>query len=186
MEQGGFDFRKPSERREARRFEPPPWEQEAFEELRRQRTAAEAEQVAKETKGAAAEAAAEEMIEPQAEAGEPQSQVEVAAKPAADAMDSASGTAGQIELDDARVLEMMAGLAAESPRSSTMATHLMMWLGALIALFGLGLMVWGWVLMARAQGSARTLSLVLVVMGLAYIGVGASMGYRALKERGVL
>ena len=45
MADDGVDFRTP-ERREAKQFEPPPWEREQFEELERKRAEREAQQAA--------------------------------------------------------------------------------------------------------------------------------------------
>ncbi|HET6350639.1 MAG TPA: hypothetical protein VFG89_00715 [Coriobacteriia bacterium] len=191
MDQGGFDFRKPSDRREARRFEPPPWEQEAFEALKLKREEAEAreaEQLAEAVK------AAEHAVQPVPVA--PAQQPVPVQMPAQDAVEDATRPQAVVapmdeppkkaEVDEARMIEMMAGLAVETPRSRSMAMSVTLGVGGFLTLLGVGLSVWGVMQTAKAEGPGRTLSMMLVVMGLAYAAVGVSLGYRALKERGVL
>jgi len=191
MDQGGFDFRKPSGRRETRRFEPPPWEQEAFETLKRKREEAEvleAEQRAEAARAAepvAQQDPAEPPLQQPAAPGPAQTLVAEATLPQA-AVAATAEEPKKAEIDEARMLEMMAGLAVETPRSRSRALSVSLGVGGFLALLGVGLTVWGVMQTAKAEGSGRTLSMMLVVMGLAYAAVGVSLGYRALKERGVL
>ncbi len=102
MADDGFDFHPP-ERREAKRFEPPPWEREAFEELERRR---------------AEQKAAEQTAAAELEVAAPTQKVEAAApdQETPGAKVEVGPPEGDPRLDESEVAEMLAGLSAEEPR----------------------------------------------------------------------
>ncbi len=167
MDDQGFDFRKPTERREPKRFEPPPWEREAFERLGRAK-----DEEPPVSEGGAAPGA-----------GGPDGD-----RPAA----TVESGAGRRQLSEAEVLELLAGLAAEEPDARAPATQVT--LGASIVLLPIGVLLvfWGMAALARAgvaasgAGIARTGAVTLLVFGAGFIGSTVWLLYRLMKQRGVL
>ncbi|MDZ4168397.1 MAG: hypothetical protein U1E26_01910 [Coriobacteriia bacterium] len=175
MDDQGFDFRKESDRREPKRFEPPPWERDAFEELQLRR-AVEPDQAPEAAGAAGAPEAAEVVVvvEPTASSPEPEA-------PA-----TRSGPS------DAEVTELLAGLAAQEPDVAAPAVQVT--IGASIVLLPIGVMMlfWGMAALAKAAsaqagaGVARTGAAVLIVFGAGFVGSAFWLIYRLLKQRGDL
>lgn len=205
MSDGGFDFRPPPPRREARRFEPPPWERDQFEKLARER--AEQEKAELDAALAAAEIAAAARPAQEADpasgptpeevqSGSPQAGVERAAEgeidrgpvAAAEAKAAAVLEVPKVELDDKQVALMMLDLRAEEPVSLQAAWAVNLGAGGIVGLVGLVIGVWGIVALAnRNLGTTGTLGgMVLVAFGVGFVAIGGWLIYKALRQRGVL
>jgi len=169
VEDQGFDF-KPGQKREAKRFEPPPWERDAFERLQRGR-----------------ELEAEPTPAPEAPAAQAAEEPENVAEGRADAW--AEDRAQGAQPDEATMTEMLADLAAQEPPASR--DYLGVSIGAALILGALGgmLVVWG---MAALVSAGRTgwmgqvSGVGLGLFGAFFFGMGVWLLYRTLKQRGVL
>ena len=175
MDEQGFEFQEKS-RREARKFEPPPWEQDAFEQLNRER------EKPAEDPGAPAQAEAP-GTEPPAQAGEAEEPTEERVSRQEDRREKEAGG----ELDEGRVLEMLAALTAEEPRETYDKVSYVV--GAGIAVLGAVLIFWGMAALASARATGAMGFLAgagLFAFGALFIGMGVWLVYRTLKQRGVL
>lgn len=190
----GFDFGG-AKRREAKRFEPPPWEKDAFEELERKRAeeaqAAEAlrakelaDRTAAEEAGpatterAAAPADASSAIEPEAGKSERQ------ASHPAEAGGEAAG-----ELDDKQVAEMLAGLAAEEAPVASKAWMVAIASSIVIGAIGGMLIIWAMAALVSSPDSGATgmiAGMVLLVFGAGFVFGALWLAVRTLRQRGVL
>ena len=180
MDEQGFDF-KPSERREPKPYEPPPWERDAFEELQR----------------AQPEKSVVPAKEPEQEGAEsvaPQEPASSAASEQSSAPDDQIAEAAAVgperpALDEARVIEMLSELSAEEPAKPN--EYFAVGFGAGLVLVAIGgvLIVWG---MAALVSSRQTgwvgqwSGAGLGMFGVFFMGMGVWMLYRTLKQRGVL
>jgi membrane-bound ClpP family serine protease len=170
-----FDFKPPPPRREARRFEPPPWERDQFEQRERE---LEAQRKAEQE---AAEAEAEEQGVAQAATESEQDahgmQPGVSAEPGPKA-----------EVDEKQVELMMLGLRAEEPETLAGAWAVSVGAGAVVAAVGLALGVWGIVaLLTRASGTSGAIGgMMLLALGLCFLGIGGWLIFGVLRQRGVL
>lgn len=188
MGDDGFDFRSPG-RREAKRFEPPPWEKEAFEELQRKR--AEEEQ------------AAEMLRAHEAAQAVPPSEAESAASAAAQPAEGTVSQVGEVlpaegkaapddesALDEKRVVEMLADLAAQEPKVDAQAWKVALGSAIVSGAIGGVLIVWATAAMAAAarSGSAtgRIGGLILLVFGAGFVFGALWLAVRTLRQRGVL
>lgn len=199
MSDKGFDFQPPPPRRQPRQFEPPPWEKDQFEQLARER--AEQERLEQEA-ALAAQAETERAAAEQSAQNEALGSAEQAAgvapaggddgAPADEAV--AVGAEGQSTaepravLDERQVELLMLGLREEEPEPLAG-----MWLvglaaGAVVVLVGLAISVWGTAAMFNSKlgSTGKFGGTVLVVFGLAFVGVGGWLVYGALRQRGVL
>jgi hypothetical protein len=191
----GFDFQPPPPRRQPRQFEPPPWERDQFERQARER--AEQERIEKEAAQAeAARAAPEQPTKKDAGISE---QV---AQPVSTASDGGEGgaepTSADVEerpaaeprtvLDERQVELLLLGLREEEPESLAGLWLVGLTAGAVVMVVGLAISLWGTAAMFNsALGSTGKLGgTVLVVFGLAFVGVGGWLVYGALRQRGVL
>jgi len=192
-----FNF-NPQPRREAKPFEPPPWEQAQFEELAKRKAAevAAAEAAAQalaEAQGtddltAAVQAASSQVVEEQAEQEAPQEDA------TADFMAATAVSAGKKKIDseeelDPRIPAMLIGLSNEDPPFGTGLWRVPLFAGAVLAATGVLLMIWGAFAMAAARKTGVTGSLgggILVAFGLVFIGIGGWMAFRTLRQQGVL
>ena len=166
MDEAGFDFR-PGEKREAKRFEPPPWEKDQFEELARQRAEDERTAPPQELPAVAPQAiVTPEGATPEAATGPPASTV-----------------------DDARVTEMLAELAAEEPPATRAYWKTSVAVGAGIVAFGAVFVIWG---MAALVATRRigTVGMfggsVLLLFGAGFVVGGLYVVVKNLRQRGVL
>lgn len=171
-------------RREAKGFEPPPWEQEQFEELQRRRAE---ERAARE---------AETESEPRAPALAPTEQAQEARQEegaGARAEEATTASAGSAEdgpqLDDKVAARMLAELSAEEPRANRGFWRIGLASSASVIVLGAVLMIWGIVGLMRTMNSGPTGvmgGLILIIMGVSFISMGAWTAYRSLQQRGVL
>lgn len=163
MDDQGFDFRKNPERREPKRFEPPPWEREVFP--------AGAPESAEEAPPAEV-IAGQEGVEPEPEVEKPGP----TAKPPS----------------EAEIIELLAGLAQEVPDTSRMITNATLASVIGLTAFGMVLLVWGMAAFVRAgaaeagAGLARTGAATMGVFGAGFIASAMWLLYRLMKQRGVL
>jgi uncharacterized membrane protein len=166
-------------KREARQFEPPPWEREQFEELERQRQArqpAEAPEPAEAAAPEPAQVAAEPVAVTAAGGPEP-----TAAMPAGGPGEAAEAPEGP---SDERVQAMLLQLAAEEP--TVRADVKVVGTGASIALMlvGVSMLAFAFVGFLRTRGSAQGAigSLILLVIGVMIAVVGVWLGMRVTKR----
>lgn len=173
MDEQGFEFQQRG-RREARKFEPPPWEQEAFDELNRGR-----EQKAEEPES---RVPAELRPAPQASP-----QLAAPKEERVSRQEDKREVHAEGELDEGRVLEMLAALTAEEPRETY--DKLSYVVGAGIAVLGAVLILWGMAALASVKTTGAMGYLAgagLFAFGALFIGMGVWLVYRTLKQRGVL
>ncbi|MDR3687574.1 MAG: hypothetical protein P4L93_11520 [Coriobacteriia bacterium] len=192
MSDQGFDFRPPSERREARRFEPPPWERDQFEQRAREQAereaaaeVARAEVLAQQEAARAAEQAAEPP-EPKSGAIAGESVEGEALQQGAELRTSAE--AHTAELDEKQVALMMLDLRAEEPPALEGAWVVSMAAGLIVALIGFASAIWGGVALSkRGLPVAGTLGgFILLAFGLGFLGLGGWLVFQALRQQGVL
>lgn len=177
MSDGGFDFSKAPERREPKPFEPPPWEREAFEDLKRRRE--------NQVPVAEVPAADEVKVEPPVETPVREVAAPVESEPAAKSGPKTEAAA----LDEAKVLEMLAGLAGEEP-DLRKATRWVAFTAAL-ALGSLGtvLLVWGMAAIVGLRDKGMTGMFggaILLMFGAGFVGSAVWLVYRTIKRQGVL
>lgn len=188
----GDEFRiPPSQRKEPKRFEPPPWEREAFDEIQRRRAEQDAdveiaEAVAglgKEEAQGEAEAVKDEPGGQAAQAGEVGERVEPHATPLARPVREAP------QLDEQQVTAMLLELAVTEKQSHKRFERLNLVLMALTAAIGAVLVVWGGAALSRAKqmGQVGVLGgLGLMFFGALFFGVAVWMAVRQLRQQGVL
>ncbi len=134
-------------RREPRKFEPPPWERDAFEELRRRK---EQEQAERELEEALRRAKAAEV---QGEAQQPGASEQAAPAPSKAAEEVGQSEAGKPALDERQVERMLIQLALEEPKATQHVGTFANAVAAGMAAAGLGFVVWSAVLFARTRAT---------------------------------
>jgi hypothetical protein len=161
--------------RDPRSFEPPPWEADQFEELRRRR---EAEQAVRERA---------ERLAAEAEAAEPKP----GSEPAENVPEPAPrGTPRTAETgpDPAEVDLMMMGLAAEEPDVARPFRIMGFVVAAIVAAVGAVTVIagiWGLVVQAGRGGVMGSLAAwVVIAFGLLLVGGGGWLTVLAMKQRG--
>ncbi len=172
----GFDFKTPR-RREAKRFDPPPWEREAFEQLERRSAAEAGEQGEAGPKSEeSVEVAPQLARESKAPVGQGSSEKEGVAE-------------AKPEIEEKRVLEMMAQLAGQEPAMHDKTWKPAIFLAMLAVALGCVMTVWGVAAMVRASETGLTgvaAALVLIAFGVGFVAVAVWMTVRTLRQRGVL
>lgn len=155
----GFDFEGPREKREARSFEPPPWEREAFDELDRRR---------------ASEREAQELLR--------------TADRATRSTQADSVQQEQQAPDEQEIDWMLASLKAEEPKARDLSS-VGVAVGVVIALLGVGLVATAATQLrglGGAKGFGGQFAGGLAVFGLFFMGIGGWLVFRTLRQRGVL
>jgi len=168
----------PAERRDARRFEAPPWEQKQFEELEERR---DAERAAEPREPAPEPAAAS------AEGAEAVPVAEPAAGRAAQGVEAAE-PATQDGAVDAELEAMLAQLAVEEESGAKSVAIVGIASGALLAVIGCVLIIWGvaaFVAIRRAGAVGAFGGAVLLLFGAGFVVGGVWIGTRHLRQRGV-
>ncbi len=204
MSDQDFNFRPPVERREAKPFEPPPWEKPQFEELDRRRAEEReaAELSAAVAAAAASEAAAAAEIDVAAEVAEaaraplqapatagPAPQVVVAGGQDVAPAEQTAVSPAATGLDERRVAAMLMVLRDEEPPAFEGVWKVAFGASIISAILGLVLSVWGVVAMVKLRAAGVTGmvgGMTLLFFGIGFAGVGAWIGFKALRERGVL
>jgi len=185
----GFDF-DTSERREARKFEPPPWERDQFERLARER----AEQEAAEAKARAALAEREPAAAPTTSVEGPvpeglaaNGRPEDVVFPVGERTDVA-GIPIHRHADDPEIAAMIVELKAEEPPALQDTWMIAAMSAIVLAAVGMVLLVWG--LAGAAKTGAKPIGalggMILALLGMGFCGMGAWLGFRTLRQRGVL
>lgn len=202
-----FDFTH-KERREARGFEPPPWEKDAFDELKRKRAEEQEAEVAPADTAAASQgqptaippevAGTDAGAAPEGVAGiaEPLNDdglewLEAVQESAATTAQAAAGTparpAGAV--DEAKVAYMLAELAAQEPDTRRSLGTLALWSAAVLGCAGLVFVVWGVVALAGSGTTGRVGAIggsLFFLVGGAATGAAIWLAVRTLRQRGVL
>lgn len=152
-------------RREAKRFEPPPWERDRFDALQQR----EAEVDQPEESGSAPAAGAGPAEAGPAEA-EPASVVE-------STPDAAS---------EAKVGTMLIQLSAEEPKIGHDVKTVGVFSAGVLMFVGLCMLVWGAILLLLARGNigASVIALTVLFMGGLFGGVGLVLGLRVTRGQG--
>jgi len=177
-------------RRTPKNFEPPPWERDQFEELAKRR-----EEVRKEAELEAAlgelqaQAAEEHPQQPVVPA--PEAQAAPAGQGAPDSPVSARENGADQEgsgLDERLLDAMFVQLRAEEHEREGSLWKVGLVFSAVSALIGSVLVVWGIAALVRAGSETAGMigGITLLMFGGLFVGVGAWMAARGLKERGVL
>lgn len=190
MNDGNIQF-PPGKRREAPKFEPPPWEREQFEELAKARQAQQAAEPeheepqqpdvpeAAEGEGEQSHAATEQGPEP-----------EPAPATGQCVDDSSPATTPEHPvLDEAHVQLLLSGLRAEEPLAAETYWKLSFGVGLGLAVVGLVVTTWGVIIaLTPTENGAAVAILVmgLLVPGLGFLGGGVWMVISSLRKQGVL
>jgi hypothetical protein len=188
----GFDFGPTPPRREARPFEPPPWERDQFE--RHKREQAEREAAAEAARAAVlveqeAARSAEQAAGPAAGAKPSSIPDQGEAKAASGGQEARPATpAPKAEVDEKQVAAMLVGLRAEEPVELEGAWVVNLAAGGVVALIGFASAIWGvTALTKKGLPAAGTLGgLVLLGFGLGFLGIGGWLVFKVLRQRGVL
>lgn len=186
----GDEFRiPPSQRKEPKRFEPPPWEREAFDEIQRRRAEQDADvEIAEAVAGLGSEAQGE-VEAATAPGGQAAQAGEAAAKAEPEATPPARPARETPKLDEQRVNAMLLELAVTERQSHKSFERLNLVLMAVTAAIGVVLAVWGGAALSRAKqiGQVGVLGgLGLMFFGALFFGVAAWMAVRQLRQQGVL
>lgn len=160
-----LNFRPPVQRRQPRRFEPPPWEKEAFE---------------------AARETAEETGREQ-EHGHVESEEQVRTQEQESKRSDEPAAAGGVE--ERVMLEMLADLAAQEPKADK-AVHRVAYASALfLVLVGGVLIVWGMAALVSSSTTGMVGTLggsVMLLFGAGFTGAAVWLAIRTLRQQGVL
>jgi hypothetical protein len=166
-------------RREPRKFEPPPWERDAFEELRRRK---EQEQAERELEEALQRAKAAESSDETRQPGP--AEPAAAPVPPAPTEDGAAAADGSSGLDERLVERMLIQLSLEEPKATQHVGAFANAVAAAMAAAGLGFVIWSAVLFARTRATsgdavpaasplvATIASLLMMLWGFMMIGGG--------------
>jgi hypothetical protein len=162
-------------KREARQFEPPPWERDQFEALQRQRR----EPVPAEP---VADAAGVTVAATEA-AGPPGVQPEPPARQEPEAARERSAVPAEV---DAQAEAMLVQLQAEEPRLDESVKVISLFASGIVLFLGVSIFGWGFVASMRAWGNAMAMaaSMFLLVVGLGLAALGYWLGLRATKRQG--
>jgi hypothetical protein len=188
-----FDFGTSGKRREARTFEPPPWERDQFDRLAKERAEQEAAEAAARAavELAASEGSATIGAAPAVAGVNPASafdaqEAQIAASPFASAEAGAGSASGPV--DERQVAVMMMDLKSEEPPALGGAWIAVMVAAIVLGAMGIVLTAWGLVELARAGGSSFGAlgGGVLTMFGLGFAGLGAWLAFKTLRQQGVL
>ena len=179
MSDQGFDFGPPPPKREARQFEPPPWEREQFERHHREQ---------EERERAAQEARDKVLAEQEAARAAEQSATEPETALGGECENAGPPESAKAEVDEKQVALMMLGLRAEEPVVLEGAWLVNLVAGVVVGLVGFASLIWGIAALARkGMPAAGTLGgFVLLAFGVGFLGVGGWLVFKALRQRGVL
>jgi hypothetical protein len=162
------------------RFEPPPWEREAFEVLAAKR--AEQEAVARATAAAPAEAGSESPEDASADPGVVRTEQEADGKPGEQA-----APAKEVAAPDSVAVQAMMQQLAREEFSSDRTTRIVAWVAAgVTAVLGVSMFIAGLSVGARSEGKTASVigSVVLTVFGLAFVGMSVWVWVSANRVRG--
>ncbi len=174
----------PGQRRDKPSFEPPPWERDQFDELSKRKAEEQAEfeveqpvePVAGEQESTAAETAGEHQGSERTETD-------------AETDAEAAGESERPVVDAKQVEVLLMGLRAEEPRPEVTFQKITVIVGVVAALVGLAIATWGVIVLVTPAGSAPGavfLASSLLLFGLGFMGIGAWVVYKSLRQQGVL
>ena len=178
MNDDDLDFSPPAPRRERKEFEPPPWEQDRFDELaKRQKqfdAAPKQEDEGEDVPGPLEPARTEQQVNEEQEGavGGPVSE--------------------KRPLDEKLVAAMLIELKADEPSVSRGFDRAGLVAGVLLLAIGGLLMIWAVVMITvavrRSQqvGTGVLIGTVVLVFGVGFAGTGAWFVFRFLRQQGVL
>jgi len=162
---------EPSGRREPKRFEPPPWERDQFEQLEKKRSEHEAPTTdAEGTPGGE---------------GQP---TETGERPQGTARHE-SGPAPEAELDPVMLDEMMFQLRAEEPSATSGLWKVGLAAAAVMLAVGAVMMVWGIVALRTTKGAGATGTMgasILLLFGGVFVAITVWTAIRSYRQRGVV
>lgn len=209
MDDQGFDFQKAPERREKGRFEIPPWEREAFEDLQRKLDEGQAQQQVSEA-AEVLESEIGETPEPTGP-GAPALTQAASAAPVRQAPSPAPGVGAPVQAEagakrpvepvagakegpsEAEMSALLARLASEEPRADSQAGTAAVVAAAVVFPIGAALMIWGVGGLVKASAaqlpptSAISLAAgVMIVFGAGFVVCAAWLLYRFMRQRGVI
>ena len=166
------------------RFEPPPWEVEAFEALAAKRAEQEAE--ARAVAEALSAAAVTEAQDPQAPDGEPAESGSAAADPARETEQAAPAPARKEEPDSRLVQAMMLQLQREERSDGKSAVIVGVVAAGVTMALGVAMLIGGLNIARTAAGKSSAVigSAVLSVFGLIFIGMAAWVWVTATRVKG--
>lgn len=166
-------------RKQPKEFEPPPWEQDQFDELARRR-----EELQKETELDEALAAMAVSQAQQKQESSEEREVEEAAGEEGEPKES--GGSGENAVDAKLMESMLTQLKMEEPANDPSLWKVSVALSSVSILIGLMLVVWGVAALVRNTGEATGVigGAILLLFGGFFIGLGGWMAVRSLKERG--
>lgn len=187
MDEQGFDFRKAPERREPKRFEPPPWEREAFEAIQGGGEPDRPEAGAQQSEPM--EVAVSEVLE-----------VPIGEPAGTGAEEQSAEERNRTGPDEAQMLEMLARLAAEETEETRAVSRAAfnVTVGVSITLGAIGMMVlmWGMAMFTEIAADKRMGVAVAAqkpmgawttgFVGAGLLGLAVWLLYRMLRQRGVL
>jgi hypothetical protein len=159
-----------SDRREAKRFEPPPWERDQFDALQER----EAEVDQPEEPGSAPAAGAGEAETGPAETGPAEAQPAPVIESTPDAA------------SEAKVGTMLIQLSAEEPKIGHHAKMVGVFSAGVLMFVGLCMLVWGGLLLLLGRGNigASVIALTVLLMGGLFGGAGLVLGVRVTRGQG--
>lgn len=168
----------PEDRQGKAGWEPPPWEADAFEQMRRRR---DEERADAEIAAAVADLGREESPAAMPEPVQPDGPA-----PSAEAE---PGVEAKATLAEARAEALLVGLRAEEPKAVSSAAWIAGALSAgVLVVLGLVLLVWGFVAFGRTGNvpAGAIGSTIVIAFGGSAIALGAWLAHRTLKSKGVL
>jgi hypothetical protein len=177
-----FNFTPPPRREAKKAFEPPPWEQDQFEELARRK---EAEKGVHEIAVGTTDELTAQAEAPMDSRESPQNEKEIlAASPA-----SETDNKQEISTEDQRIDAMLLGLRNEEPRFGTQMWKVALAAAAVLAAVGVVIVIWGIFAVAATSRTGPLGSLggsILVMFGFVFVGIGGWIAFRTLRQQGVL
>jgi len=176
----GFNFSTPPRREAKKPFEPPPWEQDQFEELARRKE----REVPLAEKDESSEGVEEQGSEPALLAAGGQTVVQDPTREPAPK--AGPGTAAD---EDLRVEQMLLVLKNEEPPFGAQIWRFAVAAAAVLGAVGVLMLIWGVVAIVGASRSGAMGWLgggILVAFGIGFVGVGGWIAFRTLRQQGVL
>lgn len=165
-------------KREARKFEPPPWEREQFEALEQRR--AEDSPPAEQPEPGPGEARTPPVTEEASAAPEPVS----AETPAEEPEQRGRLTGNALPIPEAQVDTMLIQLSAEEPKVDRHLKSVGLFASAIVMLLGVSLLAQGVIAMLKARGTFAGMIGALIVAGFgAFLGgMGLWFGMRVTRQ----
>lgn len=184
-------MKRTPERRDPKRFEPPPWEREQFDQLEQKREReSEEDSVFAEAPTSPEDAAvrAEAAVE---KSGAPVESSSPTESPGTEVTGQAdAGKSEVVSPDGLTEQQMLLLLKAEEPPASRAVVTAATIVSAIVVVFGAVLMIWGIVAYVATRGAADPRgtwgSATMIFFGMLFMGLGVYQGYKTMQKRGVL